>query len=276
MNISDSGVLAPSFMDFTIPSGFAMHSLYYVPQFGHFYCTDQYRIDRDSLDLFLCVYVCSGSLFFESDGKQFTAVQDQIAFLDCRKPHCYYCTGSTEFLWFHFNGSSSADYVNFLTTQSGSVFSGDVVLGLRRSFERIFAYAQEVPSNEHLISLHVTQILGRLASPQKRTAANQALEPAIRHIRENFSQPIALDELASLCSMSTSHFIRSFSKYVNSTPHEYLLAYRLRQAKQLLLTTDESVEQIAEQCGFNSASHFSRAFRKSNGISPTEFRSIQF
>lgn len=76
--------------------------------------------------------------------------------------------------------------------------------------------------------------------------------------------------------MSTSHFIRSFQKHLGRTPHEYLLAYRLRQSKQLLLTTDLTMEQIAEKCGFNSASHFARAFRSSNNLRPSEFRRMQF
>lgn len=76
--------------------------------------------------------------------------------------------------------------------------------------------------------------------------------------------------------MSTSHFIRSFQKYLGRTPHEYLLSFRLLRSKQLLLSAELSVEQIADQCGFNSASHFARAFRKSNGISPSEFRKMQF
>lgn len=89
-------------------------------------------------------------------------------------------------------------------------------------------------------------------------------------------QPVSLEDLADQCSMSTSHLIRSFQRYLNCTPHEYLLAFRLKQSKQLLLSTSMSIEQIAEQCGFNSASHFARAFRKNNGASPSTFRQVHF
>jgi AraC-like DNA-binding protein len=102
------------------------------------------------------------------------------------------------------------------------------------------------------------------------------LRPAIDHISRHYDADIDLDLLASLCCLSTSHLIRCFKRLANCTPHEYLLAYRLRQSKQLLLTTALSIDQIAERCGFNSASHFARAFRSENGISPSEFRSIRF
>ena len=79
-----------------------------------------------------------------------------------------------------------------------------------------------------------------------------------------------------MCGISKSHFILSFKLYVGCTPHEYLLQYRLRQSKRLLLSSDLTVEQIAEDCGFNSASHFARAFRQETDISPTAFRAISF
>lgn len=276
MKIVDSGVLPPSFMDFTVPSHFAQQALYYVLQFGHFYCDRQYHVEREFLDQYLLIYVCSGELIVEMNGKKSTAQTDQVVLLDCRFPHKYYCTGTSDFLWFHFNGNSSKFYWDHLYEQSDIVFSGQHALDTGHSFRRVLAYAQEVPNNEHLVSMHIARILARLASPTEHAVSQHGLEPAVRHIRDHFDENITLDELANLCSMSPSHFIRSFGKYLNRTPHEYLLAYRLQQSKRQLLTTSDSIERIAEQCGFNSASHFARAFRKSNGISPTEFRSMQF
>ncbi len=276
MEIVDAGVYSPSFMDFNMPSRFATENLYHVNQFGHFYCDENYHIARDGIALHLLVYVCSGSLYLEIDGKQYIAEKDQVALLDCTRPHAYYCKEHTDFLWFHYGGNSTRGYSDYLYEEFGVVFSGEFVPALKRNFERVIHYSREVPPNEHMVSVHVAEIIGRLASPGMRSASNKQLEPAVRYIRDHFQEPITLEELADLCSMSKSHFIRSFGKYANRTPHEYLLAYRLAHSKQLLLTTDLSIEQIAEECGFNSASHFARAFRKANEISPTEFRVIPF
>lgn len=276
MKIVDSGVMPPSFMDFTIPSNFAKHALYYVSQFGHFYCNREYHIQRDCLELFLLIYVCDGTLMIETKNKRFAAGSDNIVLLDCRSAHAYYCRADTDFLWFHFNGSSSAMYANLLYEQSGVVFSGGYVPDLRHNFDRVLSYSQAMPNNEHMVSMHIGLILARLASPQKSMSFQHGMEPAIQYIRDHFDESITLNQLATVCNMSLSHFIRSFSKYLNRTPHEYLLSYRLQQSKRLLLISEESIERIAEQCGFHSASHFARAFRKSNGISPTEFRNMQF
>ena len=105
---------------------------------------------------------------------------------------------------------------------------------------------------------------------------SELLAPALSYIHNRYAEDIPLDELADRCGVSKSHFIRSFKRYVGCTPHEYLLQYRLRQAKRLLLSGDFTVEQIAEDCGFNSASHFARAFRHETGLSPTAFRAISY
>lgn len=110
----------------------------------------------------------------------------------------------------------------------------------------------------------------------RTTVISELLAPALAYIHGHFADDISLNDLAEMCGISKSHFIRSFKRYVGCTPHEYLLQYRLRQSKRLLLSSDLTVEQIAEDCGFNSASHFARAFRQETDISPTAFRAISF
>jgi len=277
MKIVDNGVLEPSYMDFSIPSEFAKISLYCSPQSGHFYCNNQYKINRKSLDQFLFIYVCGGSLHIEMNEKEITACQDQIALLDCRSPHRYYCSESVEFLWFHFNGCSSIQYAELLLSKFGIIFSGEHIPELRKYFETVISNVQSTMVNEHFISLNISQILSRLAVPEKhKFYMNHLLNPAIHYISKSYDKMISVDDLSRLCNISTSHFIRSFKKYANCTPHEYLLSYRLRQAKQHLLYSHMTIEQIAEECGFNSASHFARAFRKSEGITPSQFRNMQF
>lgn len=277
MEIVDIGVLKQSFMDFLLPSEFAGDSLYYCPQFGHFYCNEKYSIDRNYLDMCLLIYVCEGALEVETRNKFSVVSQDQIALIDCRYPHRYSCPDYAEFIWFHFKGNSSIAYTDYLFQQSGIVFSGEGIPELRKNFDVILSCSQQILPNEHTISLNIHSLLSQLAAPHQNTILSTSnLTPALDHIHNHYREEIDLCFLSKLCSVSTSHFIRSFKKYINCTPHEYLLAYRLRQSKQLLLTTGKSIDAIAEKCGFNSASHFARAFRKSNGMTPSQFRQMYF
>lgn len=277
MKIVDSGVIGSSFIDFTTPSDFAMRALYYCPQFGHFYCNSHYDIAREYLDWFLLVYVCRGTLTVETQGRTYTASADEVVLLDCRQPHRYYCKDSVEFLWFHFNGNSSAVYTEYLLEQGDIVFSGEQVAELQSDFLNILQRARAVVVNEHLLSINISQILYRLTNAQKSSGvASSIILPAIHYMRDHFDAPINLDDLAELCLISKPHLIRCFKKDMDCTPHEYLIACRLRHAKQMLVSSSLSVEVIAEKCGFNSASHFTRAFRKSTAMTPSEFRKLQF
>lgn len=275
MKIVDIGVLENSFMDFLDPSPFAESSLYYITQFGHFFCNDRYMIRRNFLDLFLLIYVCDGELEVVSNGRKVSVHKDQIVIIDCRSPHHYYCRSSVEFLWFHYNGCSSASYYDYLTAHSSLLHTGDHIAPLKNNFKFIHSAARHIHPNEHDLSLNIHSILGHLATPASQTRKyDDALNPAFASLHKDYASELTLDALAESCSMSTSHFIRTFKRFMDCTPHEYLLSYRLRQAKQMLLTSGNTIESIAEACGFNSASHFSRAFRKANSLTPSEFRNM--
>ena len=276
MKIVDKGVVEPSYMDFTVPATFTKNALYYLYQFGHFYCNEEYNIKRTGIDMFLLMYVCKGTLVVYTKGKKYEAKKDQIIVLDCHDEHNYYCEDEAEFIWYHFNGNNSRQYVQYIYEQSGVVFSDPYVVQLKTHIETILTSAQAIMRNEHYISQKIGYVLSKLAAPSKQILLNSPLTPAVNYIISHYSEEISLEQLADVCMLSVSHFIRGFKAYTGYTPHEYLLAYRLRQSKQLLSTSSLTIEEIAEQCGFNSASHFARAFRNAENTSPTSFRKLEF
>lgn len=274
MQIVDSGVISPSYLDFTIPSEFARKNLYWVSQYGHYYCTSDYYIKRESIDSFLFIYISDGSLTIETKGNKITAGKNQLILLDCHFPHSYYCSNTVDFLWFHFSGNSSFAYCEYLYDMNkGILFEGDHIPTLKAYFESVLSCASSTLVNEHRISMLISRILSGLAAPEsQRPVIHDSLLPAVSYISDNYSEDIPLEYLADLCGLSVSHFIRTFSKYIGFTPHEYLLSFRIRQAKLFLCSTSESIDEISIRCGFNSASHFARAFRHQEGITPTQFR----
>ena len=156
------------------------------------------------------------------------------------------------------------------------------MLSLKDQFRTVVHSAQYGMStqfasmNEHQISIAVHSILGGLAS--------QTCEPPSpvsclhRHWRTFTVILPMIFRWTTLpgCAASANRTYPQLQAIRRCTPHEYLLQYRLRQSKRLLLSSDLTVEQIAEDCGFNSASHFARAFRQETDISPTAFRAISF
>ena len=87
------------------------------------------------------------------------------------------------------------------------------------------------------------------------------------HIEEDFD----LDACAAHLSLSRRQIERLFSRYLNVTPVRYMNDLRLARGRALLAETDMKVTEVAIACGYASASHFSKSFRKKYGVSPYRF-----
>ncbi len=119
----------------------------------------------------------------------------------------------------------------------------------------------------------------RLDSEQQRTPMRRQLttsQPKLAEVTElmeaNLEEPIELEELASFVGISRRQLERLFLKHLDCTPSRYYLKLRLDRARQLLKQTTCSIIEVASMCGFVSAPHFSRCYRKYIGVSPKEER----
>ena len=97
-----------------------------------------------------------------------------------------------------------------------------------------------------------------------------------RFLDENITDPeLRIRDLAKRCSMSEAWFRKEFEKYYGSPPLEYIKQKRLETAKLLLQTGIYSVTEIAFRSGFESSSYFSAEFRRTEGLSPREYKRRQ-
>ena len=106
-------------------------------------------------------------------------------------------------------------------------------------------------------------------APQSESKVSQVL----RYINKNLSTNITLEEICEHSHFSKYYLCHIFKKTVGMTIFEYILSRRLSIAKKYLLNTDMPLSQIADTTGFSSFAYFSKAFRESEGITPSKFRS---
>ncbi len=104
------------------------------------------------------------------------------------------------------------------------------------------------------------------------TSAQPKLAEVTELMEANIEEPIELEELACFVGISRRQLERLFLKHLNCTPSRYYLKLRLNRARQLLKQTTNSIIEVASMCGFVSAPHFSRCYRKYLGVSPKEER----
>ena len=95
---------------------------------------------------------------------------------------------------------------------------------------------------------------------------------ALNYINRNFDKPVTAGELARLCHMSETHFRRVFVKYINMSPMEYLNLIRIQKACDYMRKSDESMDIVAQRCGFATTSTFNRNFKKYLETSPYQWK----
>ena len=107
---------------------------------------------------------------------------------------------------------------------------------------------------------------------KKPSASRDRMKQLLGYIEEHYGEKITIQQAASLCGYSSSHFMKYFKKYTGMAFIEYLNDYRLTAAGHKLLNAKASVTSIAQGCGFDNLSYFNRLFRQKYGLSPRQYR----
>jgi AraC-like DNA-binding protein len=103
--------------------------------------------------------------------------------------------------------------------------------------------------------------------------------PAARHLLKakdladaRYREPLGVDDMAHAAGLSRAHFSREFRAAFGESPHSYLLTRRMERAAALLRHTDRSVAEICLDVGLTSVGSFTTSFKRTYGMTPTEYR----
>lgn len=145
---------------------------------------------------------------------------------------------------------------------------------MRRDSGGIFGSEQVIQNYIELLFIHLIRQrdLGT-QFPELPTGEGQhpVLVSAVRFMKENLHRKLTFTELTAHCSVSPTTMKHLFRKSFGCGTMEYLTSLRVARAKELLLGGTLSCTDIAERCGFCSVHHFSRVFKDSVRMSPTEY-----
>ena len=129
-------------------------------------------------------------------------------------------------------------------------------------------------------SLLYSYILRELSVPEipspvqsEAKAANlDLIRSALEYVEEHYSEPITMQQLAKESNVNYYYFSRLFQQYTNQGFRDYLMKFRINKAVRMLLQTNESVTNIAIDCGFETISYFIKKFQEEMGVTPKNFR----
>ena len=122
-----------------------------------------------------------------------------------------------------------------------------------RIFTEIFRYWDKNKT------LHLTNIL------------TEPIKKALLYIYENY-ESVTESSAANACGLSYNHFSTCFKRSVGLSFNDYVTILRLNEAEKMLLSSDQSITEIAMSCGFSSSSHFTSRFSQYKQITPGKFR----
>jgi AraC-like DNA-binding protein len=120
---------------------------------------------------------------------------------------------------------------------------------------------------------HEGPLLAPAALQGGRSAGHAALQRVMRYVREHLAEEMSLNDAAAAAMLSPNYLAHLLKKQTQRTFTELVTERRLERAKELLVTSNARIGDIARQCGFGDAVYFSRRFRLQNGVTPREFRS---
>lgn len=107
-----------------------------------------------------------------------------------------------------------------------------------------------------------------LRSVNTKGSQNNQIAKAIEWLKNNYRQPLKIDELAKMFNMSEASFYRHFNKVTSISPLQYQKQLRLHEAQRLMLTQSFDAAKAAYEVGYESASQFNREYKRMFGLPP--------
>lgn len=145
-------------------------------------------------------------------------------------------------------------------------------------------YANRAPGwcLTHKIPLHDDQgaVIGLagiskdLPRPDRDHPIYARLAAVMSYVEEHFAEPLTVGDLAQIARLSVAQLERHVVRLVELTPKQLIVKTRLDAAARLLLS-DATVAEVAYACGYADHSAFSRQFKRTVGLSPTEYRALR-
>lgn len=281
-----------------------------LPPLPHFIACDHgllpqgsRHISRRNTGVFDLLFVESGCIYINEDDQDYAVTDGDCLILlpDSRHYSTAECDTGTAYYWLHFQtlgewtrkGEIPADglkmasvdapvFLPALTTtefqqmipqyvhlpQPGKM--SETMAGLAALDKQL--HIPGIRFKQQLLFQEVLRLLAESFSGENLSAQALCAEQAAAYLREHYRDEVTAKALGENINFHPVYIARCMHKTFGCSPAAYLLRFRLERSKQLLLQTDLSIAQVAEEVGFNQAAYFTSCFVKYEGMSPRKFR----
>lgn len=268
------------------PSSFARESLVHLQEVGSLKALSAHTSRRRDLGSYLCFVVEEGEGRLRWEGEDHPLSPGDVVFVDCRRGYAH-STGLPGkplwcLRWCHFSGPNMAEvYAKYCQRGGPPVIRGADARRYSALFRELYDiagsadYIRDMRINEKLCSL-LTLLMESSWNRENRIREPRKMD--IRQVRsyldEHFREKVTLESVAGRFFVDKHYLARRFRAEYGTTVTQYIHHLRITEAKWMLRFTDKTVEEIGLSCGAGELPYFSRLFKKLEGISPTEYRSL--
>lgn len=218
--------------------------------------------------------------WFQINETSFEVLPNQILIINKNTPYKYYVT-DTPYMddWLHFD--CTEDNVPFLC----EILNKPIVLS---NATRIAAYIRQIlweadySSEEyrennvdmlmHILINHIEEAVRYSKSGMSYSPYYGRMQELRLRLQSNPGSDIALDDIIKSMNVSASYFQHLYTQYFGISFRNDIISMRIEYAKELLLGTGDTIDNISRLCGYNNEVHFYRQFRKNVGITPAQYR----
>ncbi len=279
---------------------------YFIDSGKHTFLPGERHVSRDSIRVFDLIIVTKGTLFIGENDKEWVIPKDEALIL---RPDAYHygtfpCEEETEITWIHFQTFGAWEEmksINECYEKEPALFEKHKEQAYLNHCEAssIFIPKQAKLSNKSINDLAEFYSLDKdprsLRNWRKQTAfqtfmqninqesattinstAVQLAEKIELFIRQNYTSKITNAMLKAEFNYHPNYLAKCMLKVYGITPIDYVLQYRIEQAKKMLIQTNWSITRISDELGFSNPAYFSSVFTNKQGISPANFRKKEF
>ncbi|HTK06354.1 MAG TPA: AraC family transcriptional regulator [Ktedonobacteraceae bacterium] len=170
-------------------------------------------------------------------------------------------------------GARYAEQDQYVIT-TGRTIDNQLELHLYTDQEPVWCLTYKNPLFDHDgLIIGLAGISRDVSTPDKNHPIYQKIAEVVLHIQRHYGETLRLEELARLANLSVSQLERTIRRIFQLSPKQLIIKTRLEAARHFL-KEEKSIADIAYTCGYTDHSAFSRQFKATIGLSPTEYREL--
>ncbi|MDQ6417914.1 AraC family transcriptional regulator [Paenibacillus sp. LHD-117] len=275
---------------------------YFIDSGKHTFLPGERHVSRNSINVFDIIIVTRGKLYIRENDYEWIIHNDEAIILrpDANHYGTTPCEEETEITWIHFQTFGAWDEMQNMNECYENQFSLFEKHKQKAYLNHCEVSSIFIPKKLKLSSKSMNDLLTfysfdndtRSLRNWRKQTAFQTFMQNITHdsaisinssaihlaekielfIRQNYTSKITNSMLKDEFNYHPNYLAKCMLKVYGVTPIDYLMQYRIEQAKKLLIQTDWSIARIADELGFSTPAYFSSVFTNKQGISPATFR----